>query len=407
MSDVLKILVCPPNEGGCAYYRAINPYRKLAELYPDDVEIKFNKNPLGVYAEGEKAGKWIEDWEFEDMHWADIVMTNNISNFGGNYTARIVGKAKEFEKFVHFDTDDLLTDLYSGHRLEQVYKEKGLSDITKFVYNHADLVTVTQEKFAERIKPWVGGVLAVIKNSIDYDLPCWNFPRQAGHNKVCRIGWAGGIHHEEDVKEFSGVPNWVNQRVGRERVWWDFYGRPPTPSEDSEREKNQWQQDVWDNYEKILMKGFRGGKNWSVHPALPADRYGMFYSFMDLAIAPLQMNDFNDSKSEIKVAECGRYRVPLIASDVGCYSETIVNWETGVLLPPDAGKSEWIKVLVKLIKNKKLRERMGRNLHEVTEKYFNLNETVGNRLQLYEECFNLIKKKDEKEKAKPEKATTP
>jgi len=137
MSDKLKILCVPANEGGCAYYRIISPIKKLEELYGDRVEVRWNKNPLGI---DEKNGKWEQDWKFEDMKWADIVFTQNLSNFGGNYTARIVGKAKEFGKFVHYDTDDLLTDIYKGHRLYNVYKEKGLEDITKFIYSHSDLV---------------------------------------------------------------------------------------------------------------------------------------------------------------------------------------------------------------------------------------------------------------------------
>jgi len=150
--------------------------KKLEELYGDRVEIRWNKNPLGI---DEKNGKWQQDWKFEDMKWADIVFTQNLSNFGGNYTARIVGKAKEFGKFVHYDTDDLLTDIYKGHRLYNVYKEKGLEDITKFIYSHSDLVTVTQRKFAERVTPYMGkgNTLAIIKNSIDYNLPCWNMPK--------------------------------------------------------------------------------------------------------------------------------------------------------------------------------------------------------------------------------------
>mgnify|MGYP001005561061 FL=1 len=148
MSDKLKILCVPANEGGCAYYRIIAPMKKLEELYGDRVELRWNKNPLGI---DEKTGAWKENWDFEDMKWADIVFTQNLSNFGGNYTARIVGKAKEFGKFVHYDTDDLLTNIYEGHRLYDVYKEKGLEDITKFIYNNSDLVTVTQKKFAERV----------------------------------------------------------------------------------------------------------------------------------------------------------------------------------------------------------------------------------------------------------------
>jgi len=386
MSEKLKILAIPANEGGCAYYRIIAPMRKLADAYPDQVEVRFNKNPLGI---DEKTGAWQENWEFKDMKWADIVFTQNICNYGGNYTARICGKAKEFGKFFHFDTDDLLTNLYDGHRLKGVYKEKRLDEITKFIYSNSDLVTVTQSKFANRIKQYCPGILAVVKNAIDYTLPCWNGPKIPQPRKnIVRIGWAGGIHHEEDVKEFAGIPHFVNQRVGRENVIWDFYGRPPSEAVD-----DKWQSDVWDNYQRILLHGFKGAKNWNIHNAMSADSYGYIFSNMDVAIAPLQMNDFNDSKSEIKVAECGRYKIPLIASDVGCYSETIKNGHTGYLIPTGPkSKKEWVRILCKIVKDHKHRIKMGQNLHEVTEEYFDLNKVAVHRLGLYQECFSMYSK---------------
>ena len=79
----LRVLCAPANEGGCAYYRAISPYKKLEELHSDRIEVRWNKNPLGL---DEKTGKWKENWQFEDMKWADVVFTQNLSNFGGNYT---------------------------------------------------------------------------------------------------------------------------------------------------------------------------------------------------------------------------------------------------------------------------------------------------------------------------------
>jgi hypothetical protein len=359
----LKILVVPANEGGCAYYRAWLPFNKLAQLYGEEVEIRFNKNPLGIEEEGPNAGKWKEGWEFEDMKWADIVFTQNLSNFGGPYTARIVGKAKEFGKVMHYDTDDLLIEVYEGHRLHGVYQDKGLSDITKFIYNKSDIVSVTQKKFAERIHPFCGPqtTLAIIKNAIDYDLPCWNMDRLVPKKNQCS-----------------------NQKAGKERVNWGFYGRPPIPP----GQKPDWQQDVWDNYQRMLTAGFRGARNWNVYHATGPDRYGQFYTQMDVAIAPLQMNAFNDSKSEIKVAECGRYGVPLVASNVGCYDETIINGQTGYLIDPANPKSEWVKVLSKVIKDKKGREEMGRNLKELTDEYFDINKVAKFRLELYRQVLN-------------------
>ena len=106
------------------------------------------------------------------------------------------------------------------------------------------------------------------------------------------------------------------------------------------------------------------------------------------------MNPFNDSKSEIKVAECGRYKVPLIASDVGCYDETIINGKTGYLISPSAPRSEWVKVLNKCIHEPEHVKQMGENLHELTEEYFNLNKVVHHRLELYQSSMDLLSDRD-------------
>jgi glycosyltransferase involved in cell wall biosynthesis len=386
---ILKILVVNPNQGGCAYYRSLMPYHKLLELYPDQVEIKFDENPLKL---DPKTGKFeypgAENGEAPpDMKWAHVVLINNINNFGGLYTAKVQEIAHKAGKFVHFDTDDLLTELYDEHHLVDVYKNQGLSELTKNLYYNSHLVTVTQVKFAERIKPFCRGILAVVKNAIDYRLPCWNQPKSV--SKAVRIGWAGGIHHNPDVKIFSAVPHLVNQKVGRENVWWDFYGMPP-PVKD-EKERKQWQNQVWNNYKAQLLNGFKGQKNWNTHFALGPHEYGVFYSNMDIAIAPLQMNAFNDSKSDIKVAEAGRYKVPLIASNVGCYSDTIRNGETGYLLDPDAPKSEWVRILSKVAKDHNHRREMGENLHRITEELFDVNKVAKHRLEIYKKCFEALK----------------
>lgn len=388
MSDKLKILVVHPNTGGCAYYRSLMPYHKLQELYADKVEIKFNDNPLKLDI---KTGTFdypgaLEDEAPEDIKWAHVVLINNISNYGGQYTARVLGISKKAGKFVHFDTDDLLTELYEEHHLIDVYKNQGLSELTKYLYYNSDLVTVTQIKFAERIKPFCSKILAVIKNAIDYNLPCWNHQKMP--RKKVHIGWAGGIHHNPDVRVFATIPHLVNQKVGRERIFWDFYGMPPPPTD--EKSKEDWQNKVWFNYKAQLLKGFKGQPNWNTHYALGPDQYGIFYANMDIAIAPLKMNPFNDSKSDIKVAEAGRYKVPLIASNVGCYSDTIKNGKTGYLIDPDAPRTEWVRIITKVATDHKHRKEMGENLHALSEELFNVNKVVHHRLDIYDQAFKTL-----------------
>ena len=386
MAEKLKILACPSNHGGCAYYRILLPMNKLQELYPDEVEVRFDDNPLGwTKQEGDAPGsKTPEDYAYENMKWADIVFTQNIHNFGGEYTINILRKAHEFGKFTHFDTDDLLSDLYEGHRLYKVYKEQRLDEVTKYIYNNVDLVSVTQRKFADRIAPFVKCALVVIKNSIDYSLPCWNAPRKPKPKKLTRIGWVGGIHHDVDVKHFAGIPFLLNQKVGKEKLHWGFYGKPNQPPKERD-----WQWDVWEGYERILSSGFKGHRNYSIYPAMPPSTYGEMYTNIDINMAVLDPNPFNDSKSEIKAIEGARYGVPLIATNVGCYDELIVNGETGYLIDPSNPKSEWLRVLSKCVKDPKHVEEMGRNLKTICDDLFDINKIVKGRVELYQELMKL------------------
>lgn len=370
----LRILVVFANHGGCSYYRQLSPMKVLSEELADKVEVRYTDNPLEL---DHTTGQMPPNEKLEDMNWADIVFAANILKFGGPYTVRVCGVAKQLGKFFHFDTDDLLTGLYEEHKLYGVYKDQKLDEITKFCYYNADLVTVTQIKFAKRIQPFCGKILAVIPNAIDYSLPCWNEPKRP--SKAARIGWAAGIHHVPDVKIFESVPHLVNQKVGRENVKWHFLGHPPPEQE----KKSGWEADVWPEYRARLLKAFKGQPNYQIFYALPPDGYGVYYSDMDISIAPLQMNEFNDSKSDIKVAEAGRYKVPLVASNVGCYDQTIKNGETGYLIDPDAPKTEWVRILSKLIKDKNHREELGQNLYNVTEKLFNCRIVSKQRYDLY------------------------
>jgi len=361
--------------------------QKLEELYPDDVEVVWDYNPFGVNAETGEI-KYDGD-EVPSMEDVDVVFTNNISNFGGGYTFKVIETAKNKGILTHWDTDDLLTNIYKGHRLKDVYQDSGLSELAKHCYAVCDLATVTQAKFANRISPFVksgGGTLAIIKNMIDYNLPCWNEPKVPPYKKkFCRVGWAGGIHHEQDLAFMPGIMAAVNQKVGQENVFWSFFGKPPQQLKEDPKEA--WQLDVWDNYERKLAAG--RNKNYKTFGAMMPSQYGGMFAHMDLGLSLLEYNDFNDSKSEIKLAECGRYKIPLIATDVGCYAEIVKNWENGVLVPRENSRSHWIKVLTRVIKDKDLRERMGKNLYKITEAKFNINNHVHHRLDLYKTLLGI------------------
>lgn len=360
------------------------PIQKLAEKYPDEVEVRWNDNPLSW--DKEKKTATPPDFQYEDFKWADVVFTQNIHNFGGEYTVEILRQGHLHGCLTHFDTDDLLTDLYGGHRMYDLYKEQNLSEVTKYIYNNCDLISVTQRKFAERIKPFVRGTLVVIKNTIDFDLECWNLPRTE-NKKITRFGWVGGIHHDVDVKQFAVIPHSVNQKVGKEKIHWGFYGRPIPNVKDGKPDLEDWQQQVWMGYERILSRGMKGHKNYDIFPALPPNLYGQMFTQIDVALAFLEPNEFNDSKSEIKAIEAGRYGIPLVATNCGCYDEIIVNGETGYLIDPENKPKEWIRVLSSMAKNPAKVKEMGQNLKQVVDTLYDVNKVIGGRLHLYRQML--------------------
>ena len=79
-----------------------------------------------------------------------------------------------------------------------------------------------------------------------------------------------------------------------------------------------------------------------------------------------------------------------MASNIGCYSDVIKNGQTGYLLDPDAPKSEWIRILSKLVKDHKHRKELGENLHKITEELFDVNKVVKHRLDIYDKCFEAM-----------------
>ena len=116
---------------------------------------------------------------------------------------------------------------------------------------------------------------------------------------------------------------------------------------------------------------------------MPSHTYGAMFTNMDIGIAPLEFNNFNDSKSDIKVAECGRYGLPLIATDCGCYEDLIQNGETGYLIDKTNPRQEWVRRISQMVKDPQGCREMGLNLKAVTDELYDINKQVHHRVELY------------------------
>lgn len=101
------------------------------------------------------------------------------------------------------------------------------------------------------------------------------------------------------------------------------------------------------NYKKQLV--FHDFLDWTSLPALVAK--------MDINLAPLVDTVFNRAKSEIKWLEAALVGVPTIASNIGSFSEAIVNERTGILVADE----QWYEKLKALVDNKTKLKDLGNN----------------------------------------------
>ena len=81
----------------------------------------------------------------------------------------------------------------------------------------------------------------------------------------------------------------------------------------------------------------------------------------DIGIIPLVNTDFNKCKSELKYIEFSALGVPVVASDVNVYNESIENGVTGFLVNDE---DEWVDRLSLLIEDPVLRNGIVNNARE-------------------------------------------
>ena len=91
-------------------------------------------------------------------------------------------------------------------------------------------------------------------------------------------------------------------------------------------------------------------------------------SNVDINIAPIENNIFNEAKSENNWVEASMVKIPTVASNYGEFKQVIIHNETGLLC---SNNREWYKSLKNLIKNKDLRKTIGENAYKACKYKYN------------------------------------
>lgn len=192
------------------------------------------------------------------------------------------------QAFKVYELDDYLPNI----PVKSIYRQFMPKDIIKTLrrgFSFVDRLVVSTPALAEAYAG-LHSDIRVVGNR----LPVKWWGNLSGQRRVGakpRVGWAGGISHTGDLELLVDV---VKELAGE--VEWVFFGMCP---------------------EKLMpyVKEF--------HVGVPIEQYpsALAKLNLDLAVAPLEQNFFNECKSNLRLLEYGACGFPVVCSDVRCYRE--------------------------------------------------------------------------------------
>ncbi|MDD3760169.1 MAG: rhamnan synthesis F family protein [Acidithiobacillus sp.] len=263
-----RILVHPADREGCGEYRIIAPMRAL--------------NRAGR-TQGWETMRIFEPAEMERMQPDSIVLQRQMEWPQIEALERHKALSGAFRVF---EIDDLITNL----PVKSLHKAHIHKDIAKRFRKAAGLcnrLVVATEPLAQAYKGFSDEV-RVQSNCIE-DAVWGSLQAQRRGNDKPRVGWAGGVGHTGDLEMVADVV-----RDLAEEVDWIFFGLCPDAL-------------------KPYVREFHTGVPLPQYPAKLASLD------LDLAIAPLEDNPFNEAKSHLRLLEYGILGYPVVCSDVYPY----------------------------------------------------------------------------------------
>ena len=264
-----RILAHPADPWGSGHYRVIQPFEALK---------------AAGQAEGALYATLLDTVEQARIAPDIVVLQRRVSDDE-------LERMRRMPRYSHalkvFELDDYLPNLPA----KNAHREHMPSDILRGLrraFALVDRLVVSTPALAEAF----AGMHPDIRIARNRLPPAWwgglPAPRRNTGAKP-RVGWAGGVGHTGDLELIADVVAELANEVD-----WVFFGLCPERLQPHVAE-------------------FHPGVDITVYPRALA------LLNLDLAIAPLEQNRFNECKSNLRLLEYGACAVPVVCSDVGPY----------------------------------------------------------------------------------------
>jgi glycosyltransferase involved in cell wall biosynthesis len=335
----LRILVLFDGINGVAFHRLYTPYARLQ--LDHDVTVDICQNP-DLYA----------DLQFEKY---DCVIFNRwLGKLQYNVLPLLAQKGIPYI----CDNDDYW--VIPRHNPAYPFYREYLKNSVKDAIHYADAVQVTTPQLLKPVKE-INDKAYIIPNALDLVQMQWR--TETPHPPT--IGWVGGISHLEDLKLLSGQIAPLCEKYNFRFLMCGFHERTQ----------------IWADMERAITgKGRHERPKWfETREGTRPDIYGVFYSEIDIVLAPLKDEKFNRYKSELKILEAAAYKRPIVVSDVEPYTNHRNN--LGVVFVTN---NNWTDAIEFAINNQSI----GTLNYDYCQQYHNIQDINLKRLEVIKSVIN-------------------
>ncbi|WP_180273648.1 rhamnan synthesis F family protein [Iodobacter sp. BJB302] len=262
------VLCHPADQTGCGQYRILQPFAAMLEAQKIAGAIAFELFPA-----------------FELAKLAPDVMVFQRQISAQQIDFLRLSKACS-PSFKVYELDDYLPNIpiKSAHR---AHMPKDVVKSLRKALTFVDRFTVSTDELANAYEG-MHSVMHVVNNYLP--VPIWgNLQSERNQGKKPRVGWAGGASHTGDLELIESVVKALAHEVE-----WVFFGMCPDKL-------------------RPFVHEFHAGVPIGLYPAKLASLN------LDLALAPLEQNIFNQCKSNLRLLEYGACGFPVICTDIAPY----------------------------------------------------------------------------------------
>lgn len=277
----------------------------------------------------------------EELEKADVVVLKNVVDQMGIASALAMREINKTKIVMDIDDDLLVND---DHVMKKRHDQAESFFTQTQTAKAVDAITTTTEYLANKLRKLNPNVF-VCPNFYE---PNWFNVKNRANSGPLRIGWTGGVNHVGDLAMITPAIKRLKEKYGVKVV---TRGDP--------RIKELW------------------GKDVESFPPVPIKYYPEALASMaiDIGICPLEDNEFNKCKSEIKFMEYSLLGIPSVCSPT-VYEHVPVSTVART-------EDEWVEKLSKLIESEQLR----RNQGTVAKAWVQENKNINNNWKVWEAAY--------------------